>query len=193
MRATFALLASIEVHNQVRKLAWDVHQKYQTGIDVSRLPPHISLKQPFEISDVKELEIYMAELAESITPFEATLTHLEAIKATIDDFDTGILWLNVQETQVLRQLHNQVNQELTARIGNVPAAFDGPEYHFHMTVTIGKQPFEIYRNIQNEFSNRILNLQFTVKDLVMFIYDDMMTMDSGYMTYMILPLGKRNG
>jgi hypothetical protein len=38
MKATFALLANAEPHNQVRKLAWDIHQKYRTGIDVCRLP-----------------------------------------------------------------------------------------------------------------------------------------------------------
>lgn len=55
MKATFALLANAEIHNLVRKLAWDNHQKYHTGIDVCRLPPHISLKQPFDISDLNRL------------------------------------------------------------------------------------------------------------------------------------------
>jgi hypothetical protein len=47
MKATFALLANTEIHNLVRKLTWEAHQKYRTGTIDCRLPPHISLKQPF--------------------------------------------------------------------------------------------------------------------------------------------------
>jgi hypothetical protein len=31
MKVAFALLASTEVHNFVRKLAWEIHQKYRTN------------------------------------------------------------------------------------------------------------------------------------------------------------------
>src|SRR6266545_8243886 len=100
----------------------------------------------------------MMNLVRSITPFEVKLTKLQLVDATIEGLDTGILWLDVQETEILRQLHNRVNEELTLRFGDVHAAFDGPDYHFHMTVAIGGQPIETY--------------------------------NAGYMTYMILPIGK---
>jgi 2'-5' RNA ligase len=191
MKATFALLANAEVHNQVRKLAWDIHQKYRSGIDVCRLPPHISLKQPFDSPDLDLLEGYMAELAQSLPPFQVDLTHLELVETIIDGMDTGILWLNVHETTFLRQLHNRLNQELTSRFGSVPAAFDGPEYHFHMTVAIGGQPVATYRQIFDEFSGRLTNLHYTVRDMVMFVYDEPHALNAGYMTYWILPLSAR--
>jgi len=190
MKATFALLANAEIHNLVRKLAWDIHQKYRTGIDVMRLPPHISLKQPFDVPDVHLLENYMTELVGGIDPFDASLIELQLVEATVDGLETGILWLNVYETKILRQLHNRVNQELTSLFGNVPAAFDGPDYHFHMTVAIGNQPIETYRQIKDEFSGRFTKLQYDIRELVMFVYDEMYTINAGYMTYMILPLGK---
>lgn len=190
MKATFALLANREIHNLVRKLSWEIHQKYRTGIDICRLPPHISLKQPFDILDLDSLEKYITELASNITPFDVNLTQLELIDATIDGMDTGILWLSVQETETLRQLHNQVNEELTARFGNVSAAFDGPDYHFHMTVAIGGQPIEIYRKIKDEFSSRLKNLQYKVSEIAMFVYDERYSLNPGYIAYKILPLGK---
>ena len=189
MKATFALLANAEIHNLVRKLSWDIHQKYRTGIDVCRLPPHISLKQPFDISDLDALSGYMAELAQSIQPFEVHLTHLELIDASIDGMESGILWLNVEETEILRGLHNRLNEELTARFGNVPADFDGASYHFHMAVAIGGQPIATYRTILDEFKDRLVNLQCEIRDLVMFVYDERSDVNAGYMTYMILPLG----
>jgi len=190
MKATLALLADNQIHNFVRKLSWDIHQKYRTGIDVCRLPPHISLKQTFDISDLDLLSEYMTELAGSIQPFQAHLTHLELVNATIDGLDSGILWLNVQETEFLRGLHNRLNEELTARFGNVPAEYDGADYHFHMSVSIGGQPIEIYHKILDEFKERLVNLPCMVRDLVMFVYDERSDVNAGYMTYKILPLGK---
>lgn len=189
MKATLALLASNEIHNLVRKLAWEIHQKYRTGIDICRIPPHVSLKQPFDISDLDSLGKYMKELAGSIAPFEARLTALQVIPITIEGFETGILWLDVEETQFLRELHNRLNQELAMRFGSVQAAFDGPEYHFHMTVAIGNQPIQTYRKVKDEYSERLTNLTFSVQEIVMFVYDDSYSMNAGYMTYMILPIG----
>ena len=190
MKTTFALLANREIHNQVRKLSWDINQKYRTGIDITHLPPHISLKQPFASSDLPLLEQYMAELAGRIDPFEVRLTGLQLVNATIEGTETGILWLNVEETETLRQLHNRVHAELTARFGNVSAPFDGPDYHFHMTVAIGGQPIDTYRTIYDEFSDCLNDLIYVVQELVMFVYDEMHTMHAGYMTYKILSIGK---
>jgi len=190
MKATFAFLADNHIHNLVRKLSWDIHQKYRTGIDVCRLPPHISLKQPFDISDLDSLSEYMTELAQSIEHFQARLTQLELIETAIDGLESGILWMNVEEIKTLRRIHNRLNEELTARFGNVPADFDGERYHFHMSVAIGGQPIETYRTILDEFKDRLGNLQYTVRDLVMFVYDERSDVNAGYMTYKILPLGK---
>ena len=189
MKAAFALLPNSEIHNAVRKLSWDIHRKYRTDLDVCRLPPHISLKQPFDISDLDLLANYMTELAKSIEPFPALLTHLELIPTTMDGLHTGILMLNVQETEYLRGLHNRLNEELTKHFGDVPAPFDGPDYHFHMTVAIGGQPIEIYQKIHTEFGNHLMDLQCTLQELVMFVYDERDEVNAGYMTYMILPLG----
>lgn len=193
MKATFALLADNQTHNLVRKLSWDIHRKYRTGIDVCRLPPHISLKQPFDISDLDALSEYMTGLAQGLEPFQTLLTHLELIETTMDGLHTGILWLNVQETESLRRLHERVNHELTARFGNARADFDGADYHFHMTVAIGGQPIETYRRILEEFKDRLVNMPCTVREMVMFVYDERTAVNAGYMTYRILPLDANYG
>jgi 2'-5' RNA ligase len=191
MKAAFALLATTEIHNLVRKLSWDIHRKYRTGIDICRLPPHVSLKQPFEISELSSLEDYMTELAGSLEPFEVKLNNLQLIPVTMGDMDTGILWLDVEESQLLRETHDRLNWELTLRIGDVSAPFDGPDYHFHMTVAIGGQPIEAYRAIFNEFEGRLKDLQFIVSKLGMFVYDEIEEMNSGYILYKVMSLGMK--
>jgi 2'-5' RNA ligase len=190
MKATFALLANIEVYNWVRKLAWEIHLKYRTGTLHVRLPPHISLKQPFAMADLAALEAYMAELAATIPPFTAHLTELQLEIGNFKGMEYGVLWLAVQETEMLRQLHKRLNEELTQRFGNTQANDDGPDYQFHMTVMMGGQPVEVYRKLYDEIAEHTVNLHYPVKELAMFVYDEPMGPQGEYLTYKILPIGK---
>jgi 2'-5' RNA ligase len=190
VRATFALLANTEIHNLVRKWTWELHQKYRTGTRHASLPPHISLRQPFRIKDIVELEGYMAELAGSIHPFEAKLTELQIEPLLHEGIEYGILWIDVQETEYLRSLHNRAIVELSQRFGYTQAAFDGNDYHFHMTVNMGGQPIDVYRKFLGEIPETELNLSFTVRELALFVYDEPMGPAGDYLSYKILPIGK---
>ena len=192
MKATFALLTDIEVYNFVRKLAWDVHRKYGISLEVTRLPPHISLKQPFSLADLDLLERYMGELAQSIQPFEIRLPRLQVVKTSIEGSETGILWLDVQETGQLRGLHLRLNRELSERFEDTQAAFDGQDYHFHMTVAIGGQPWVVYQRMYEEISATEVNLSFVTRQLALFVYDDTASLAGGFMTYKISPLSERH-
>lgn len=192
MKAAFALLADTDVHNLVRKLSWDFHQKSHTGTRHCCLPPHISLKQPFRIASLPGLENYMDEFAQSIEPFEVQLTDLHLWSTFASRVEYGILYIDVQETTELRQLHNRLNAELEQRFGSVPADFDGDAYHFHMTVMLGGQPIEVYRRFYSEIENPRINCSFVVRELGMFVYDEPMGPDGDYLSYRILPLGKLN-
>ena len=190
MKATFAFLADTEIHNFVRKLAWDIHRNYGIGLDATCLPPHISLKQPFAVADLDALESYMQQLVKNMHSFKVHLPQLQLVKTTINNMETGILWLDVQETEQLRQTHLQLNHELAARFENTQAPFDGADYHFHMTIAIGGQPWNIYQTMFGEISSVVVNvnLQCLVRELALFVYDDNAVLGNGYMTYKILPL-----
>jgi 2'-5' RNA ligase len=189
MRAAFALLANHEIYNIVRRLSWEIHQKYRTGTRHASLPPHVSLKQPFGISDLSALENYMDKLASSIQPFEVTLIEIQVIPISYGGTTYGLLWIDVEETEELRSLHNRLNNELNQRFGHTPADFDGDQYHFHMTITMGGQPVEVYRKFYEEVPNLKINAQFTVKQLAMFVYDEPIGPNSEYLCYRILPIG----
>jgi 2'-5' RNA ligase len=190
MKAAFALLANTEVHNRVRKLAWEIHQRYRTGITHCRLPPHISLKQPFQVLDLAALEAYMSEFVRSIRPLEVHLTELELRPIVFEGTEYGLLWIDVEETADLRQLHQRVNQELSQRFGNIQADYDGPAYHFHMTVMMGGQPLAVYQRLYGEIPDRRIHLGYTVRELALFVYDEPLGPHGEYMTYKILPMGR---
>ena len=130
MKATFAILADLAVSNFVRKLAWEIHQKYRTGTGVCRLLPHVSLKQLFEIEELPRLEAYMDAFVQTIHPFAITCTELQLVSMNLAEMETGILWLDIQESESLRQLHDRLNRELAQRFENTQAAFDGAGLSF---------------------------------------------------------------
>lgn len=188
MRATFALLADREIHNLVRKLTWEAHRGYRTGTIDVRLPPHISLKQPFHVQDLGALEAYMDELAESITPLPVYLNELQLQSTVFQGAEFGLLWIDVRETQALRGLHDRLNQELEQRFGNTQADHDGPTYHFHMTVALGGQSFEVYQKLFSEILDHRIERQFTTRELAMFVYDEPFGPHGEYLPYKILPI-----
>jgi len=189
MKATFALLANPEVHNFIRKLSWDIHQKYRSGTHHASLAPHISLKQPFRILDLIALEQYMDELTKSIQPFEVTLTELQTIPVFYDGIEYGILWVEIEENKILRELHDRLNGGLNLRFGNTSADFDRETYRFHMTVMMGGQLMEICRKYEDEFEHKKVNMHYTVRELAMFVYDEPMGPHGDYLCYKVLPIG----
>jgi 2'-5' RNA ligase len=190
MKAAFALLVDHNAHNFIRKLAVDINAKYKTGFLASLLPPHVSLKQPFSVSSLPELETYFDQLVESIEPFEITLARLELEIVPSRDDELGILWLDVQENPALRDLHERINRELSERFENTAAPFDGPDYRFHATVELGGQPADVYRKIYAEYEHIEVNLRFAAREIAMFYYDDLSGKPGSFITYKVLPVGK---
>ncbi len=189
MRAAFAVLANIEAYNFVRRLAWDIHYQYRTSTIDARLPPHISLKQPFAIPDLGALEEYMDGLVRTIEPFEVKLTKLELRSITHQGKNYGLLWIAVQENSALRALHSRLNLELSELLGEARGEYDGDEYLFHMTVMIGGQSTDVYRAAFVQIADKEVDLRYTVRHLAMFVYDEPLGPQGEYLTYKILPIG----
>lgn len=59
-----------------------------------------------------------------------------------------------------------------------------------MTVTMGRQPLEVYRKIYQELEKLPVGLRYEVHELAMFVYDQGVGQAWDYMTYKILPIGQ---
>lgn len=187
MRASFALLVNNEIHNYVRSIAYDINKEFGTGFFASHLPPHISLKQPFDISDIRKVEEYFDELAKSINPFEINIPRL---KYWISE-EVGSLFLEVEESSNLRNLHNRINKELRESFENTSALFDGDDYRFHLTIALGgKSPKESYKHFYEKVIEKEVDIKYTAKEIVMFYFEDDNYGIGTFMTYKTLPLGQ---
>lgn len=196
MKAAIALLVDQETQNAVRSLVWEMHSSHGLNFRASRLPPHISLKQPFEVADLRPLESYFDQVAAGIAPFEVQLEQMQLIPVDMHGMQTAILWMDVGRSHILLQQHERLNRELAQRFGNTAAAHDGASYHFHLTLMLGDQPIGSYRDAFELYKDRLAHTRCSVKELALFIYDaDVFSPEAGeraaadYMLLKTVPLG----
>ena len=181
MRATFALLTNRDIENAVNRLAWQINLRWHTGVTPRCLAPHISLKQPFEIGqNLAALERYMVAFASDVPPLSIELTAFYLWET--------VLALDVKETPALRALHDRLNRELPLLFGEVDAAHDGAEYHFHLTIATGGASAETYRSIYSENSVHPFPATFTAHEVALFVYHERPSGERDYMTHTVLPL-----
>lgn len=188
MRATFVLLTDRETQNLMRRLAVELDDRYQTGLAGCLLPAHVSLKQPFRITDLVTVEAFFDEWVTTVGPFEVRFTELGF--RYMDEPGAGIVWLEVEETPTLRDLHERLNAALAQRFDHTEAPFDGPEYHFHATVALGRWPAAVHEQIVSEYGERAVSGGFRARELALFYYASDDFAPGTYTAYKVLPAGR---
>jgi 2'-5' RNA ligase len=186
MKAAIVLLSDNAVQNYTRQFVYQLSTRWDVPFFASLLPAHVSLKQPFTFENIEALEHYFDAFAASIRPFEIALDGLYA--ETWSGY--GILGMNVIETPALRGLHNRLNADLPSVVKDASAAHDGAEYHFHLTIDMGKvdgtNPFQA---LYDEIPEKRKSLKFTARELAMFFYPQRSEFDTTFITYRVQPLG----
>ena len=145
MKATIVLIAEDEVENYGRKLLLKAHQIGKVGFEMTRLPFHVSLKQPFLVPSLEEIEEFFDEFAEKVSPIDINFEELVVYpNNAIGGESSGGLSLRIKKTEELEGMQKELFDKLESRFGSCPAPFDD-NYVFHMTIAIGKAPFENYK------------------------------------------------
>lgn len=166
MKAAIALLLEGAAHAAVRRVALELHEA-GFGLSAAQLPAHVSLKQPFQISSLTEVEAFFDRFASSLEPIDLTLASLEFWH--IDD--VVIAFLDVLEDAALRPIHTRLNAELEANFGYTPAPFDGEMYHFHATAVIDHATDGTLTAMAARAGERF-DLRTTARSLGLFIFTD---------------------
>lgn len=58
MKATIVLIADNDAENYGRRLMLEAHRYGKMGFEMARLPQHVSLKQPFAIPSLENMEVF---------------------------------------------------------------------------------------------------------------------------------------
>lgn len=172
MKATFVLIASNETENMARKIMLEAHRKSDLGFEMTRLPHHVSLKQPFHIDDLNEIEKYFDEFVKTLKPLTVKLKYLKCFPNSVFGYDSGVMMMVAEKSNELVELHSRLNIELEERFGGCTADFDGDEYTFHMTIAIGGKPFEDYQKALTLLGQKEYNMEVAFNQLGLLYYDD---------------------
>ena len=142
MKATIVLIADNEAENFGRKMMLEAHKHGKMGFEMARLPQHVSLKQPFSISDLDDMEAFFDEFAKEIATFDIEFVDMDVFPSNVlGGVPSGCMSLRVKETPQLVEAQRRLNEGLYAKFGPCPADHDN-DYIFHMTFAIGGASFE---------------------------------------------------
>ncbi|KGE18413.1 2'-5' RNA ligase family protein [Paenibacillus wynnii] len=189
MYVCFALLLDYEVHNRVRKIIYKLIKEQHVNIESSLLPQHISLKQSFHVSQIEEIENYFEKLALSLSSFEITFKAIDLINMKNGENETQVLWMDIQENQKLREIHNRLNSDLMKRFSIPNSGPDGECFHFHSTLTFGHDQYKELSETKNELNDDFNEISFQAKEIAMFYSVDELR-PGRFITHKILPLMK---
>jgi 2'-5' RNA ligase len=186
MKAAIAILADYPIQNLTRRMVFEMSQLGELEFFGSQLPAHVSLKQPFTFENMDQLEAWFDSLAARTDPFEITLDSVYYTEWNA----YAIVGFDVVETPNLRNLHNQINQELTAIVADPSAPHDGDEYQFHLTVEMGKtETVNPYKSFYESLPQKRVDLPFWATHLAMFFYTDRPIITGSFMLYRTMAMG----
>jgi len=147
----------------------EAHRIGNMRFEMARLPQHVSLKQPFSIPSLEEMEVFFDDFAKQMKSVKIQFEELTvAPNNIIGGIQSGCVSIRVKKALEMEALQKQLFQRLEDRFGPCPAAFDD-DYIFYMTIAIGGGSFENYQKAYDILSKQNYNKSFVFNKLGLFI------------------------
>jgi 2'-5' RNA ligase len=186
LKATFALLPDAEMQNRASAAAVLVHGASGGRLRWPRLPPHVSLKQPFSIESLATIERYFDQFAADTAPIAATLGRVQT-QPTSPNTPESVVWVSIDQPSRLRAMHERLNRELRKVVTDAQAPLDGEGYEFHMTLGFLPGPeLSLPGGVPG-----LSGANTTFRELGLFVYDGLPKAGWQCMRYKVLPLTGR--
>lgn len=92
---------------KIRNICRNINKDFNVCEQSFSLPQHISLKTSFNIENYIEVIEYMKELLKDIKSINIKVIGISKIN--------GVIWLDIEENEQLREIHNTLNKKLWER------------------------------------------------------------------------------
>ncbi len=142
------LILEKEDENYIREICKVENKSFNVNEQAFTLPQHISLKTSFNVNEYAVVIEYLKEELKDINTIE-----LEADNLTV--IDGKVIWLDIEENKLLRELHNRINLLLKNKFNIGLSGFDGENFKFHSTL------FQ-----ENEFNDNINKIGLILKEKI---------------------------
>ena len=188
MRVAVALLADDEFQAKFEAWRGKICDVYAFQPDNWNFRPHVSLKLPFETSNLDVVLSFFDGFAATVPLPVLSLPRLALWAVPGPEGETGVLFFEVAETPELRGLHDRLNAELAERFANTQAPFDGADYRFHLTLAAGGAPIVTYQRMLEAYRDRWTPTACRVKAITLAHLDDAVP-DKGWQAVRMHPKG----
>ncbi len=183
MKATIVLIADNDGQNYGSKLMLEAHRIGKLGFEMTRLPFHVSLKQPFIVPSLEEIEDFFDKFVKDKNPVEIQFEELTVYpNNSIGGKPSGCLSIRVKTLPELDLLQKDLFNKLENRFGPCPAPFDN-DYIFHMTVAIGGAAYESYQKAYDILSKQDYSKSLVFNKIGLFYYDEDNVLPGTYFCY----------
>lgn len=116
-----------EFEDKIKNICKQVNQKYNVSELSFTLPQHISLKLSFQSKEYKKIIEYLEVYLQDYTTFYVKTKN-------IYKKDNSLIWLNIEKSNDLINLHNNLNKELQDKFDIGLNKYDGSNFKFHSTL-----------------------------------------------------------
>lgn len=155
------------------------------GFEMARLPQHVSLKQPFSIPNLEDMEVFFDSFSKEFSPFDIEFLDMDVFPSNVlGRVPSGCMSLRVKETAQLVDAQRRLNEGLYAKFGPCPAEHDD-DYIFHMTFATGGASFEAYQRAYDELIKLDYKKRFRFNKLGLLYYHDDNIKPGTYFCYKI--------
>ncbi len=153
------LVLSKEDNDFIRSICKEINKNYNLDEASFTLPQHVSLKSSFYIDNYNEVVDYIKKLLSNISPFRINITGISKI-------NNSVIWLDIEETQELRNIHNMLNDELLKKF-NIPLIkHDGDIFRFHSTLFLDENISNEHDELVKELLDRFkLPIEFDINEI----------------------------
>ena len=190
MKATIVLIADDEAENYGRKLMLRAHRAGGMGFEMARLPQHVSLKQPFVIPDLDQMEEFFDSFAKKLKPVDIDFVGIQMFPSVVlGGMKSGVMMLEAKSSPELIDAQKKLNEGLVELFGPCPAEHDD-DYMFHMTFAIGGADYDSYQKAYDALIKDDYNKSFKYIRLGLLYYDDDNIVPGSYFCYKICELNK---
>ena len=155
-----------EAFNYIRSLELGIYEDTNDFKGLTQ-PPHVTVKRPFLVNDMTEIQ-YVDKIMQQVG-HETQSFSLEL--SSIKSFSKSVLYLNVEDNQILNDLHLRLIKTLSSKFPGSVDQFDGDGVIFHATIGMGmnKDSFNSASKLLKSKKIDILNKPIRISKLGLFL------------------------
>lgn len=181
MKVNIGLVLDYRMQNFASKLAFDISNRYNSGILINKFPQYIKIGPSIEIKKMDEFESYLDMIAESTQPFNVEVLDVDLMQVN-NEISSAEIALNIKTNEDLIDLNNRINNELS----KIQMLQERPENDYKAIIAKAVLTKGELKEVQKEIRIREMNYTFLAKEIALLCSSEDEA-ESDF-TYKVIPL-----